>query len=169
MVGCHPDVELPESDFQLSLVIAEEFDVVREIGYINRHPEQLTSESLPMNLSFARCHLRLRNAPFPLTPTLSRGERENGLPIWNLPNRFWIVLKRAVWFPLPWGEGEGEGKQEVSKPDARNHTSVRGSKREIFRGLEIGQVVDRSGESEAVEGMERNKFRAPRDRLVRHF
>src|SRR6266566_3209188 len=30
-----------------------------------------------MDLSFARCHLRLRNAPFPLTPTLSRREREN--------------------------------------------------------------------------------------------
>ena len=33
--------------------------------------------SLSMNLSFARCQLRLRNAPFPLAPTLSPGERED--------------------------------------------------------------------------------------------
>ena len=34
----------------------------------------------------------------------------------ELANRFWIVRKRAVQFPLPMGEGQGEGKQDVSKP-----------------------------------------------------
>src|SRR5438552_7676750 len=31
----------------------------------------------------------------------------------ELANRFWFVLKRAVQFPLPKGEGQGEGKRRA--------------------------------------------------------
>src|SRR6266566_2023641 len=53
----------------------------------------------------------------------------------ELANRFCFVLQRAVQFPLPKGEGQGEGKHEVSKPDARNNTSVQGFKAQIFRRI----------------------------------
>src|SRR6266581_2481488 len=45
----------------------------------------LTAQTVSRNLWFAKCHLRSRDASFPFTPTLSRGERENRFPIWSLP------------------------------------------------------------------------------------
>src|SRR6266568_7524868 len=91
---------------------------------------------LPMNLSFAKCHLRPREAPFPLTPTLSPRERENRFRIWSA-KRFWFVRRRAAQFPLPKGEGQGEGEQDVSQPDVPNAPpKFKGSKREIsFREI----------------------------------
>src|SRR5437870_11333935 len=95
-----------------------------------------TTGLLPMNLSFAKCRLRLREAPFPLTPTLSPRERENRFLIWSA-KRFWFVRRRAAHFPLPKGEGQGEGEQDVSQPDAPNAPpKMKGSKREIsIRGI----------------------------------
>ncbi len=68
---------------------------------------------LPMNLSFAKCRLRLREAPFPLTPTLSPRERENRFLIWSA-KRFWFVRRRAAQFPLPGGEGESHPDLELA-------------------------------------------------------
>jgi hypothetical protein len=70
------------------------------------------------------------HSPFPLTPALSLGERENGLPVGELPDtpEFSSALlaerrktgdeagavkdlvARELLFPLPGGEGQGEGK-----------------------------------------------------------
>jgi len=51
--------------------------------------------------------------PFPLTPTLSPGEREHCRPSVGESS---TVGKYAAWallFPLPGGEGKGEGERYV--------------------------------------------------------
>src|SRR6266705_1372976 len=80
--------------------------------------------------------LTIEGGPFPLTPTLSPRERENRFLIWSA-KRFWFVRRRAAQFPLPKGEGQGEGEQDVSQPDAPNAPpKFKSSKREIsFRGI----------------------------------
>src|SRR6266705_2482048 len=80
--------------------------------------------------------LTIEGGPFPLTPTLSPRERENRFLIWSA-KRFWFVRRWAAQFPLPKGEGQGVGEQDVSQPDAPNAPSkFKGSKREIsFRGI----------------------------------
>ena len=51
------------------------------------------------------------DAAFPLTPTLSLGERENRAQ--SLDNAGRANLENALTYilPLPWGEGWGEGEQ----------------------------------------------------------
>ena len=56
---------------------------------------------------------------FPLTPALSLGERENRFPSHKC-RRFWIceavfrtTANRRRLFPLPKGEGQGEGKSNA--------------------------------------------------------
>src|SRR6266699_1914014 len=54
---------------------------------------------------------------FPLTQALSLGERE------NRPPRFWqsrtprLVAARGAVFPLPAGEGQGEGERDAANPN----------------------------------------------------
>ncbi len=53
---------------------------------------------------------------FPLTPTLSRGERENtGQPVVGA-EVLTHFMHRTSWLPLPTGEGWGEGEQVVRIP-----------------------------------------------------
>src|SRR6266566_1038274 len=52
--------------------------------------------------------------PFPLTPALSDGERENRLPQLGPVRAFRFVHRRATRPPLPKGEGWGEGERGVS-------------------------------------------------------
>src|SRR3989442_2070376 len=82
-----------------------------------------------------------RSTLFPYT-TLFRSE--NRFLIWSA-KRFWFVRRRAAQFPLPKGEGQGEGEQDVNQPDAPNAPpKFKGSKREIsFREI-LSQMVART-------------------------
>jgi len=56
------------------------------------------------------------NAPFPLTPALSpKGEGEAS-PDCRTSERGRWVETRQRWSPLPWGEGQGEGKGSIQHP-----------------------------------------------------
>src|SRR5439155_19285545 len=52
-------------------------------------------------------------APFPLTPTLSLGERGHGAPRVREPSAGWQCDALSSILPLPEGEGRGEGEQNV--------------------------------------------------------
>lgn len=58
----------------------------------------------------------MRGVNFPLTPSLSLGERENGFQFFGKAravtglNGFVKSERGQLLFPLPWGEGQGEGK-----------------------------------------------------------
>src|SRR5437899_929712 len=52
--------------------------------------------------------------PHPSPLPWGEGESLSNL---ELANRFWLVQKRATQFPLPKGEGQGEGKPNTSKPE----------------------------------------------------
>src|ERR1044071_2214068 len=55
-------------------------------------------------------------APFPLTPALSLGQRENRIPSIGKTERFNLIKTRAAHPPLPQGEGRGEGEQSSKYP-----------------------------------------------------
>jgi transcription-repair coupling factor (superfamily II helicase) len=54
-------------------------------------------------------------APFPLTPALSPGERENASPIGDESERAGTYAAPSGLSPLPRGEGQGEGEANVAK------------------------------------------------------
>src|SRR6266567_9642049 len=89
-----------------------------------------------MNLSFAKYQLRLRDAPFPSPRPSPRGRGRIAARSGTGPDALVCRETPAAWLPLPKGEGRGEGKQDVSQPDASDVRRFRGSKREIcFRGI----------------------------------
>src|SRR5437016_6252584 len=74
----------------------------------------------------------------------------DSVPDLELANRFWLVHRRAVQFPLPEGEGQGEGGQDVSNSDTRNTTSVQGFKaRNVIPGNSLPGPLP-SGEGDSV-------------------
>ncbi len=74
--------------------------------------------SLPINLSFAKYQLRLRDAPFPSPRPSPRGRGRIASRSGTGPHALVCRETPAVWLPLPEGEGWGEGEQDVSQPDA---------------------------------------------------
>jgi len=50
----------------------------------------------------------LAEVAFPLTPALSRGERENGRRRFDKPGVLWLFETLAAILPLPAGEAWGE-------------------------------------------------------------
>src|SRR5579883_3468820 len=79
---------------------------------------------------------QVAHAPFPLTPTLSLGEREQHLPPWLHVCEPGCANKRSrMVHPLPKGEGrgEGEGKVKISidvvhgKSNPRGRSAIRSS------------------------------------------
>ncbi len=65
-----------------------------------------------------------RNVSFPLTPALSPGERENSASLIGETRASFgfSMLKRA--FPLPAGEGQGEGNRDSRNPDGTGYTEA---------------------------------------------
>src|SRR5579883_2665938 len=60
---------------------------------------------------------RVARAPFPLTPALSLGEREQPLPRWLQVHDAGCANQRSkMVHPLPEGEGQGEGEGTVKHP-----------------------------------------------------
>jgi len=55
--------------------------------------------------------VRVANVVFPLTPALSLKERENPRQMFGESSIVGNSEDRALLFPLPKGEGQGEGKQ----------------------------------------------------------
>ena len=72
-----------------------------------------------MNLSAGKSH-----GPFPLTPTLSLGERESNRPRAGLNGTLRWVESEAAMPPLPEGEGWGEGE---GRSDCRKSTKLKSS------------------------------------------
>jgi hypothetical protein len=76
--------------------------------------------------------------PFPLTPPLSPEERENARPPSEQPETpgplqaCRIVPRRNSEFPLPGGEGQGEGKRDVTNPNAQTSRTVTDTARIFF-------------------------------------
>jgi len=54
---------------------------------------------------------------FPLTPALSLGEREDSRPRWKRLSGPWLIPNGRKCFPLPGGEGQGEGRQRLQHLD----------------------------------------------------
>src|SRR6266436_4777294 len=63
---------------------------------------------------FCRCW-RL-DGPFPLTPALSPGERENRILSLEKSGRLALIETRMMALPLPGGEGRGEGEGAIQSP-----------------------------------------------------
>ncbi len=69
------------------------------------------------------------DGPFPLTPALSRRERENcSQSHGGSSNRVCVTVigkngEPRMLFPLPEGEGQGEGKRTLVIPQGRNLTT----------------------------------------------
>src|SRR5579883_1199352 len=60
---------------------------------------------------------RVARAPFPLTPSLSLGEREQHLPRWLQAHGAGCANQRSkMVHPLPKGEGWGEGEGSARNP-----------------------------------------------------
>ncbi|PYK60936.1 MAG: hypothetical protein DME21_10410 [Verrucomicrobia bacterium] len=59
------------------------------------------------------CALQRQDALLPLTPALSPGERVNHSPRDASTEPARIFPTRKELFPLPWGEGQGEGEDDV--------------------------------------------------------
>jgi len=60
-----------------------------------------------------RMHRRSLEAPFPLTPALSLGEREDHFQRFEGSDAPGMIERRATCLPLPKGEGRGEGEERI--------------------------------------------------------
>ena len=74
--------------------------------------------------------------PFPLTPALSLGERENRCPRVGVLDGHEIVESREAWLPLPWGEGWGEGERAITAARASKKVS-----RALGASLDLGSWI----------------------------
>src|SRR2546429_3496786 len=61
---------------------------------------------------------------FPLTPALSRGEREKRSPRGEISSAFDCSQSVRLLFPLPPGEGQGEGRGDLAGPLQRSRLGV---------------------------------------------
>ena len=83
--------------------------------------------------------LAIAGGLFPLTPTLSLGERENGRLSVGESETLSLFENRTPRLPLPGGEGRGEGEQVLRTPSAyRKGGQTRGRNQ---RGLGTLQSV----------------------------
>src|SRR6266568_7369431 len=80
---------------------------------ISRRALSRTGASRQARWCFERC--------FPLTPALSRGERENRPPRFRQSRASRLVAARDVVSPLPAGEGQGEGEPDAANQDGRTN------------------------------------------------
>jgi hypothetical protein len=58
------------------------------------------------------------DAPLPLTPALSVGEREEVIPLWAESKGFGLLDALPALLPLPGGEGRGEGEGTIEVSNA---------------------------------------------------
>src|SRR5437667_6111736 len=61
----------------------------------------------PHELVLCEIPITVEGRPFPLTPALSPGERENRIPIWNWPRRSGLSRDTGGLAPSPQGRGPG--------------------------------------------------------------
>ncbi len=76
---------------------------------------------------------------FPLTPALSLGERENRPPRIRQSRAPRLVTARDALFPLPAGEGQGEGERDEANRNGR--TNFAGSTRSARR-VKVGYLIE---------------------------
>jgi len=76
---------------------------------------------------------------FPLTPALSLGERERGSTRFRQSRAPRLVAARDALFPLPKGEGKGEGERDAANRNGQ--TIIAGSNRLARRGR-IGYHIE---------------------------
>jgi tetratricopeptide (TPR) repeat protein len=81
---------------------------------------RLSPAAAPLNTTGA---LANSDAPFPLTPALSPGEREKRSPLAKQSEAPGLGEKRNASLPLPGGEGRGEGEQSVRTAEASGSPS----------------------------------------------
>src|SRR6266568_6209967 len=80
---------------------------------IFRHTRRTTGASRQARWCFDRC--------FPLTPALSLGERENLPRCLRQSRASRLVAARGPVFPLPAGEGRGEGERDAANQNGRTN------------------------------------------------
>src|SRR6266704_2507263 len=108
---------------------------------------------LPMNLSFARCQTGRTSGPFPLTPTLSRGERENRFPHLELPTTLWLVQRRRRGSLSPRERAGVRGNKTLANPMRQMHPGSRvHSAKFCFRGILSPTLSSKEGEGECATG-----------------
>jgi hypothetical protein len=90
---------------------------------------------------------------FPLTLTLSLGEREQQASDWCLADGCWansgtsVIERRWIILPLPRGEGRGEGEPSVACPTVQSESVASG-----FRKSSRGPGVADHGPRSTVHG-----------------
>ena len=101
------------------------------------------------------------NGPFPLTPGLSLGERENRSPRFHQSRAFRLVAKRNAAFPLPEGEGQGEGER-----DPRNRVSRTNLAGSIRLGPRVANARRRHWRAVIWQRMRRALLQRPPNRVA---